>query len=106
MLESHVVQMEDWSKRWCWVEHLERLEGVARERIFLYWKRLLKEAGIDWTKIGQLSVDRKMWKGRVREHMDHFRQWEWSTGHKWKEAAIECNMPKEVAVDVVFVCDV
>ena len=98
-------KMEEWSKRWFWVGLSSWKGGKERqgeeERRFFIGNRLLK-AGIDWTKIGQLSVDRKVWKGRVREHMDHLRQWEWSTGHKWTEAGIERNMPKEV----VFVCDV
>ena len=91
-----------------WVEQLERWEGAPRGRrkTVLYWKRLLREAGIDPTKIGQLSADRRIWKGRVRERMDHLRKWEWSMGHKWTGAAMERNVPKEDVTEFVFVCDV
>ena len=44
-----------------WLEELEEHEkrpGKKRKTV-LYWKRLLKEAGIDWTKIGMLTKDRK-----------------------------------------------
>ena len=28
----------------------------------LYWKRILSEAGIDWTDVGRLASDRSGWK--------------------------------------------
>ena len=37
----------------------------------LYWKRILSEAGIDWTDVGRLVSDRSGWKKLVKERMDH-----------------------------------
>ena len=37
----------------------------------LYWKRILSEAGIDWTDVGRLASDRSGWKKLVKERMDH-----------------------------------
>ena len=37
----------------------------------LYWKRILSEAGIDWTDVGRLASDRSGWKKLVKEKMDH-----------------------------------
>ena len=72
-----------------WVEQLERWErvqggGKRRRKTVLYWKGILKEAGIDWTRIGVLTGDRKKWKEIVRERMKWLQEWEWSKGKKWE----------------------
>ena len=110
---GHVMRMED--ERLVkaavlgWVEQLEKVEAPpkrSRRKTILYWKKLLREAGIDWTKIGQLTADRKMWKGKVRERMDNLRKWEMSTGHKWEGEPVQRNVAREEVVEVVFDCDV
>lgn len=67
-----------------WVEDLERFEkrpGKKRKTI-LYWKRLIKEAGMDSTRINQLTEDRKEWKRLVNERVKHIDNWEKKAGHK------------------------
>ena len=56
----------------------------GRRKTVLYWKKLLREAGIDYTRIGQHTRDRKKWKGRVKERMEELKTWERSKGHKWR----------------------
>ena len=74
---GHVMRMDD--ERMTkgvvlgWMEELEKWEkkpGRTRKTTF-YWKKLLKEAGIDFTEIGKLTADRKEWKRRVNERMKH-----------------------------------
>ena len=68
-----------------WMLDLEKWDkkpGRTR-KIVLYWRKLLKEAGIDYTQIGR-SEDRKAWKGIVGERMRHLNEYERSKGNKWK----------------------
>ena len=51
----------------------------------MYWKRLLKEAGIDWTRIEGLTKDRKEWKQVVRDRMNYLEEWERRGGNKVDE---------------------
>ena len=56
-----------------WLTDLEehpKKQGKKRKTV-LYWKKLLKEAGIDYTKINSLTKDRKGWKMAVRERANH-----------------------------------
>ena len=89
-----------------WLAELERwpkLKGGRRRTIF-YWKKLLREAGIDFTNLKALTEDCKKWKKIVRERMEHLDKWERSKGHKWTGGEMERNEWKvEVAV---FVCEV
>ncbi len=58
---GHVLGMEDdrtvkatvlgWMKD---LEQVDKTRGSKRKTV-LYWKKLLREAGIDWTNIGQLT---------------------------------------------------
>ena len=56
-----------------WVRDLEGVKKVPgkKRKTVLYWKKLLKEAGMDWTKVGELTKDRKVWKALVKERMKH-----------------------------------
>ena len=109
---GHVMRMEDGrivkAVVLGWVEQLERWERVkgSRRKTMLYWKKLLREAGIDYTRIGQLTKDRKKWKEVVRERMEVLRQWEWSRGHKWQgEVPEKRDATREERTDLVFMCD-
>ena len=46
----------------------------------LYWRRVLREAGIDWTEVERLTSDRKGWKEKVAERMEHLDRWERQKG--------------------------
>ena len=59
-----------------WIEDLERYEkrpGKKRKTV-LYCKRLLKEAGMDTTRINQLTKERKEWKSLVNQRVGRKRQ--------------------------------
>ena len=79
---GHVMRLEDDSivkiSALGWLSDLEdfaKMRGKKKKTV-LYWKRLLKEAGLDYTKINQLTKDRKAWKSIVRERVKHIQEWE------------------------------
>ena len=64
----------------------KKLEGVSKapgkkRKTMLYWKRMLSEAGIDWTDVGRLASDRSGWKKLVKERMDHLDVYERQLAH-------------------------
>ena len=72
-----------------WWEGLEgkgKMAGRKRKTV-LYWRRLLRDAGIDWTEVERLTSDRKGWKEKVAERMEHLDRWERQKGHgyKWEQ---------------------
>ena len=61
-----------------WLHDLEnwpKVPGQKRKTI-LHWKGLLREAGVDQTKIGSLTADKDGWKSIVRKRMKHIEEWE------------------------------
>ena len=61
-----------------WMEALEKWgkkPGRTRKTV-LYWRKLLKEAEIEYTQIGRLTEDRKAWRGIVGERMRHLNDYE------------------------------
>ena len=85
---GHVMRMEDDRTTKAvvlgWMEDLEGRDKVPgrKRKTILYWKRILKEAGIDWTQIGQLTQDRKIWKSIVNERMKYLETWERRKGKR------------------------
>ena len=51
------------------------------------WMSVLREAGIDWTEVERLTSDRKGWKEKVAERMEHLERWERQKGHgyRWEQ---------------------
>ena len=95
-----------------WYEGLEGKSKMIgrKKKTVLYWKRLLKEAGIDWTDIERRTKDRKEWKKCIRNRMERVHRWEEQKGHKyvWSEGEervvrSECAMEEE-AVGGGYVC--
>ena len=72
-----------------WYEKLEGCEKMRgkKKKTILYWKKMMKEAGWDWTDVERLVNDRKGWKSMIRERMGHLDTWERQHGHEyeWKE---------------------
>ena len=58
-----------------------------KKKTVLYWKRMLRDAGIDWTDIERKNKNTKEWKRYVRERMERAHMWEKQKGHKyeWRE---------------------
>ncbi|MCP3663552.1 MAG: hypothetical protein GY696_13850, partial [Gammaproteobacteria bacterium] len=72
------------------LEQVEKTPGSKRKTV-IYWQKLLREAGIDWTRIGQLTKERKEWKALVKKRMDHLEKWEERRGKRVAEDSGERN---------------
>ena len=59
-------------------------DGGEEKETVLYWRRVLREAGIDWTEVERLTSDRKVWKEKVAERMEHLDRWERQNGHGYR----------------------
>ena len=107
---GHVLRMKDdrmvkavvlgWMSK---LEEWPKCKGRSRKTI-LYWRKLVKEAGWDYTKIAGFATDRGEWKRRVKERMEHLEEYEWSTGKRWMGPVMERN--REVVEDEVLKCEV
>ena len=107
---GHVLRMDDSRMtKACilgWMEELENFDKPRgrRRKTVLYWKKLLREAGLDPTDIASLTRDRKVWKSKVKARMDHVLEWEKSRGNRWTGGVVQRN---EVGANVqVFDCRV
>ena len=108
---GHIMRMEDdrlvKAVTLGWLEDLEgkeKLPGRKRKTV-LFYKRLVKEAGMDFTKIGELTKNRKVWKKKVKARMKHLSEWEKQRGKKSQGAETERNnLVQEGANNLI--CDV
>ena len=87
-----------------WMEDLESFDKVPgkKRKTILYWKRLLREASIDYTQIGQLTEDRKVWKATVQERMKYLESWERRKGKRIPEESGPRNPVDDI--DDNFIC--
>ena len=86
-----------------WYDNLKdesKMVGRKRKTV-LYWKRLLKEAGMDWTDIERRTKDRKGWKRFVIERMERVHALEKQMGHKyeWSEGEERLGRSECVVVE-------
>ena len=94
---GHVLRMEDdrtvKAAVLGWMEDLEQVVKTpgSKRKTVIYWQKLLREAGIDWTRIGQLTKERKEWKALVKKRMDHLEKWEERRGKRVAEDSGERN---------------
>ena len=67
-----------------WWEELEGREKKVGKNMktVLYWKRLLREAGIDWTDIERIVGDRDSYR-LVRERVGHIKKWDRQKVHEY-----------------------
>jgi hypothetical protein len=89
-----------------WYEKLEgksKMLGRKRKTV-LYWKRVMKEAGLDWTDVERLTSDREEWKSRVGERMEHLYNWECQKGHKYEWRENEERMERKARSINVLEC--
>ena len=107
---GHVMRMDDERMTKAvvlgWLGELEKWPKPkgGRRKTVLYWKKLLREAGIDWTDLESVTKDRKVWKGMVTERMKILEKWERGRGHQWRGEVVERNAAREEVV--VFACEV
>ena len=106
---GHVIRMPDTRLtkkiilgRW---NEPRKSQKVVRDSMVAYWRRLLAEAGEDWTNIPNLSESRKKWKGMVMRRKGEICEWEreMCSVHRgdvkpWRNHIIEVNKKKN------FVC--
>ena len=108
---GHVLRMEDERMTKAvvlgWMKELERWEKPVgrRRKTVSYWKKLLREAGIDWTDLAEVTKDRKGWKRLVKVRMERLDKWEKCQGHKWVGERVERNERREAA-ETGFECKV
>ena len=69
----------------------------------LYYKKLVKEAGLDYTRIGQMTRKRKEWKKNIIKRMKHLDTWEQQRGNLNREEKVERNT--KILVKTNFTCD-
>ena len=80
-----------------WMEQLEEIEKCPgrKRKTVRYWRKIVKEAGIDWTKAGALAADRDGWKKMVEERMEHLENYERSKGNLRTNEEIARNIVRE-----------
>lgn len=81
-----------------WYEGLEGMSKVRgrKRKTVLYWKRMLREAGVDWTDVERMSGDRDGWKKMIGVRMEHLDVWERQKGHQYEWSADEVGLERNV----------
>ena len=46
-----------------------------KDKTLLYWRKLIREAGMDVNEIEKLTQDRKGWRRAVKARMEHLHKW-------------------------------
>ena len=66
-----------------WLQKLEEVEKCPgrKRKTVSYWKKLIREAGWDWTEIDQITSDRNKWRKMIDERMKHLESYERGRGH-------------------------
>ena len=106
---GHIMRMEDdrivKAVTLGWMESLESVEKVPgkKRKTVLYYKKLVREAGMDYTRIGQLTGHRKEWRKRINKRMKHLDKWEKQRGKMNREEKIERNSQLPVITNLI--CD-
>ena len=106
---GHIMRMEDDRMvKAVVLGWMEDLEGVTKKKgkkrkTLLYWKKLVKEAGIDKTRIAELTSNRKEWKMTVKERIRHLEKWERRGGKRIQEERGERNQLRQLEEE--FKCD-
>ena len=75
------------------LENYNKTPGKKRKTI-LYWKKLLKEAGIDWTTAGEVAQDRDRWKQLVTKRIKLLDEWDHQKGNMVTGPPIQRNVPR------------
>ena len=83
-----------------WWEELERWEKKPgkKSKMILHWKRILREAGIDWTDVERLTGDMEGWKKIGGE-----RRWRRTTPNAMNAMRINWQRLKEEEKNYEFV---
>ena len=89
-----------------WYEGLEGTEKMAgrKKKTVLYWKKVMRESGMEYTEMECLCGDRDGWKERVKERMNHLDKWERQMGHKYEWEGNEARLERNVRGMIDLVC--
>ena len=82
---------------------MEKVPGKKRKTV-LFHKKLVKEAGLDYTKIGAMTRDRKEWKKKVNKRISYLYKYDKKKGKKDLSEPISRN--KIVRQELVHKCDI
>ena len=88
---------------WEQLEGTEKMKGKKKKTV-LYWKRLMREAGWDWTDVERLANDRKEWKRMVNERMKHLHEWECQRAHRYEWEEEEERLVRDVVAEENLSC--
>ena len=86
---GHVFRLEDSSLvknvTLGWLKDLEEYpkNPGKKRKTLLYWKKLLKEAGLDYTKINNLTKDKKERRRIVKKRSNDMHEWERKADHSF-----------------------
>ena len=89
-----------------WYERLEEYEKCAgkKRKTVLFWKTILRNAGIDWTDVERLCNDRNGWKEKIKERMEHLYKWQAQKGHEYVWEGNEVPLERNTRVTASLVC--
>ena len=81
-----------------WLSELEKWDKAPgkKRKTILYWKKLLREAGIDWTEAGTIAQNRTEWKGRVMDRIEHLERQERQGAHHYEWEPGEQRLDRNV----------
>ena len=85
------------------LEGKDKMPGKKRKTV-LYYKRILKESGVDWMDIERVYSDREGWKKTVNDRMRHLDVWERQRGKKYVMGRGEQEVERNVSAEVDLVC--
>ena len=90
-----------------WYEGLEGVEKMRerKKKTVLYWKRLMNEAGWDWTDVERMANDRKRWKKMIDARMKHLYKWECQNGHGYEWEDEEERLMRDERVENELACE-
>ena len=107
---GHIMRMENTRQTKAavlgWLKELETMEKCPgrKRKTVLYWKKLVREAGLDWTEIEGLTEDRDRWRAIVGERMKHLEEYERSKGHWTTQQTVENRNIRREAEEDELVC--
>ena len=74
--------------------------GKKRKTV-LYWKRLFREVGIDWTDIERIVGGKDGYRELVRERVGHIERWDRQKGHEYAWEEGEESIGRSASRDLV-----
>ena len=79
-----------------WMVELEQLKKVPgkKSKTMIYWRKMIRNAGLDPTKIEDLTKDRKEWKKKVKERVEYLLKYDESKGNKYEGPILTRNIDR------------